>query len=108
MLYWDCRPYPSSRWTEPSFLGQVTSFPPTPRMHHLPAPPPYSPFLPAAPPPPPPLSHGGPFQPGNFYYGPNQTLQAAGEERNAVATLANYIEGACLSIRGEEPVWRPY
>ncbi|XP_068424062.1 runt-related transcription factor 2 [Clinocottus analis] len=121
----DCRAFPSSRWTsEPSFLGQVTSlassFTPTPRMHHLPAlpyssqPAAYGSFLSSAPPPPPlpplppPLSHSGPFQPASFYYGPNQTLQAAGEERNVVATLANYIEGACLSMRGEEPVWRPY
>uniref|UniRef100_A0A8C2YZ53 Runt domain-containing protein n=1 Tax=Cyclopterus lumpus TaxID=8103 RepID=A0A8C2YZ53_CYCLU len=114
----DCRSYPSSRWTcEPSFLGQVTSlaspFTTTPRMHHLPAlsystqPTAYGSFMSSAPPPPP-LSHSGPFQPGNFYYGPNQSLQTMGEDRNVVASLANYIEGACLSIRGEEPVWRPY
>ncbi|XP_054456345.1 runt-related transcription factor 3-like [Anoplopoma fimbria] len=114
----DCRSFSSSLWTnEPSFLGQMTSlassFTPSPRMHHLPAlsystqPTAYSSFLSSAPPPPP-LSHSGPFQPGSFYYGPNQTLQTTGEERNVVTTLANYIEGACLSMRGEEPVWRPY
>lgn len=124
----DCRSFSSSLWTnEPSFLGHVTSlsssFTPNPRMHHLPAlsyssqPTPYSSYLsspppPSAPPPPhhpppPPLSHSGPFQSGSFYYGPNQPHQPAGEDRN-VTTLSNYIEGACLSIRGEEPVWRPY
>uniref|UniRef100_A0A3B4UMM9 Runt-related transcription factor 3-like n=1 Tax=Seriola dumerili TaxID=41447 RepID=A0A3B4UMM9_SERDU len=115
--------FTSSLWTnEPSFLGHVTSltssFTPTPRMHHLPTLPyttqasPYSSYLssppPPLPPPPPPLSHSGPFQPGSFYYGPNQPLQTAGEDRNIVTSLTNYIEGACLSIRGEEPVWRPY
>lgn len=114
----DSRSFSSSLWTnEPSFLGQVTSltssFTPNPRMHHLPAlsysthPTPYSSYL-SSPPPPPPLSHSGPFQPGSFYYGPNQPLQTTGEDRNVVAALTNYIEGACLSIRGEEPVWRPY
>ncbi|XP_074503474.1 runt-related transcription factor 2 [Sebastes fasciatus] len=108
----DCRSFPSSLWSnEPSFLSQVTSFTPNPRMHHLPAlsyssqPSPYCSYLP---PPPAPLSHGGPFQPGSFYYGPNQPLQTAGEDRNVVTALSNYIEGACLSLRGEEPVWRPY
>ncbi|KAK2824610.1 hypothetical protein Q5P01_021785 [Channa striata] len=111
----DGRSFPSSLWTnEPSFLGQVTnhssSFTPCPRMHHLAAlpfpaqPPPYGSYLSSAPPP---LSHSGSFQPGSFYYGSNQPLQSAGEERN-VATALNYVEGACLSIRGEEPVWRPY
>ncbi|XP_022603920.1 runt-related transcription factor 3-like [Seriola dumerili] len=119
----DSRSFTSSLWTnEPSFLGHVTSltssFTPTPRMHHLPTLPyttqasPYSSYLssppPPLPPPPPPLSHSGPFQPGSFYYGPNQPLQTAGEDRNIVTSLTNYIEGACLSIRGEEPVWRPY
>ncbi|XP_041802937.1 RUNX family transcription factor 2a [Chelmon rostratus] len=115
----DCRAFSSSLWTnEPSFLGQVTSlsssFTPSPRLHHLPAlsyptqPTPYSSYLTSPPPPPPPLSHSGPFQPGNFYYGPNQPLQTPGEDRNIVTALTNYIEGACLSIRGEEPVWRPY
>ncbi|KAI3363458.1 hypothetical protein L3Q82_012072 [Scortum barcoo] len=115
----DCRSFSSSlRANEPSFLGQVTSvassFTPTPRMHHLPAlsysaqPTPYSSYLSSPPPPPPPLSHSGPFQPGSFYYGPNQPHQSAGEDRNVVTALTNYIEGACLSIRGEEPVWRPY
>uniref|UniRef100_A0A8C5GDV7 Runt-related transcription factor 3-like n=1 Tax=Gouania willdenowi TaxID=441366 RepID=A0A8C5GDV7_GOUWI len=106
----DCR----SLWTsEPSFLGQVNSLSSTfaapPRMHHLPTlsysvqpPPPYGSFLSN---PPPPLSHSGTFQPGNFYYGPNQS---GGDERNIVTALSNYIEGACLSMRGEEPVWRPY
>ncbi|XP_073338098.1 runt-related transcription factor 2 [Pagrus major] len=115
----DCRSFSSSLWTsEPSFLGQVTSltssFPPNPRMHHLPTltystqPSPYSSYL-SSPPPPPPLSHSGPFQPGSYYnYGPNQPLQTAGEDRNVIAALSNYIEGACLSLRGEEPVWRPY
>ncbi|XP_027136670.1 runt-related transcription factor 2 isoform X3 [Larimichthys crocea] len=125
----DCRSFSSSLWTnEPSFLGHVTSlsssFTPNPRMHHLPAlsyssqptpyssylsspPPPSAPPPPPHPPPPPPLSHSGPFQSGSFYYGPNQPHQPAGEDRN-VTTLSNYIEGACLSLRGEEPVWRPY
>lgn len=115
----DCRSFPSSLWTtEPSFLGQVTSltssFPSNPRMHHLPAltystqPSPYGSYL-SSPPPPPPLSHSGPFQPGSYYnYGPNQPLQTAGEDRNVITALSNYIEGACLSLRGEEPVWRPY
>ncbi|XP_045920837.1 runt-related transcription factor 3-like [Micropterus dolomieu] len=117
----DCRSFSSTLWTNDStFLGQVTSsFTPSPRMHHLPAlsystqHTPYSSYLssappPPPPPPPPPLSHSGPFQPGSFYYGPNQQLQTTGEDRNVVAALTNYIEGACLSIRGEEPVWRPY
>ncbi|XP_037322084.2 RUNX family transcription factor 2a [Pungitius pungitius] len=101
----------SCRWTnEPSLLA--SSFTPSPRMHHLPSlsystqPTGYTSFLSS--PPPPALSHSGPFQPSSFYYGPNQTYQTAGEERNAVTTLANYIEGACLPMRGEEPVWRPY
>ncbi|XP_049926515.1 runt-related transcription factor 3-like [Epinephelus moara] len=115
----DCRSFASSLWTnEPPFLGQVTSltssFTPGPRMHHLPPlsysaqPTPYSSYLSSPPPPPPPLSHNGPFQTGSFYYGPNQPLQNMGEDRNVVTALTNYIEGACLSIRGEEPVWRPY
>ncbi|XP_047459553.1 runt-related transcription factor 3-like [Mugil cephalus] len=114
----DCRSFSSSLWTsEPSFLSQVTSltssFAPTPRMHHLPTlpyssqPPPYSSYLSS---PPPPLTHNGPFQPpSSFYYGPNQPLQTAGEDRTvATQTQANYLEGAYLSMRGEEPVWRPY
>ncbi|KAF7651107.1 hypothetical protein LDENG_00115580 [Lucifuga dentata] len=118
----DCRSFSSSLWTnEPSFLSQVTSlassFTPSPRMHHLPAlpyssppPPPYTSYLspPPPPPPPPPLSHSGSFQPGSFYYRQNQPLQTVGEDRNSVTALTNYIEGACLSIRGEESVWRPY
>ncbi|KAL7383443.1 hypothetical protein ABVT39_010788 [Epinephelus coioides] len=114
----DCRSFTSSLWTnEPLFPGQVTSltssFTPGPRMHHLPPlsysaqPTPYSSYL-SSPPLPPPLSHNGPFQAGSFYYGPNQPLQNMGEDRNVVTALTNYIEGACLSIRGEEPVWRPY
>ncbi|XP_053292458.1 runt-related transcription factor 3-like [Pleuronectes platessa] len=119
----DCRAFSSTLWTnEPSFLGHVTSltssFNPNPRMHHLPGlhfssqPPPYSSYLSSPPPPPPPpppqLSHSGAFQPGGFCYGPNHSLPSAGEDRNVVAALTNYIEGACLSIRGDEPVWRPY
>uniref|UniRef100_A0A665UP57 Runt domain-containing protein n=1 Tax=Echeneis naucrates TaxID=173247 RepID=A0A665UP57_ECHNA len=85
-------------------------------MHHLPVlpystqSPPYSSYLSSPPPPPPPpaLSHGGAFQPSNFYYGSNQPLQTTGEDRNVITALTNYIEGACLTIRGEEPVWRPY
>ncbi|KAJ4918841.1 hypothetical protein JOQ06_022259 [Pogonophryne albipinna] len=98
----DCRSFPSSLWTnEASFLGQMSS----PRMHHLSystQPPPYSYLSP------PPLSHSGPFQPSSFYYGPNQMIQSTGDDRNVVSALSNYIEGACLSLRGEEPVWRPY
>uniref|UniRef100_A0A7N9AY34 RUNX family transcription factor 2a n=1 Tax=Mastacembelus armatus TaxID=205130 RepID=A0A7N9AY34_9TELE len=80
------------------------------QMHHLPAlpystQPAYSSYLSSPPPPPPPLS--GPFQPGSFYYGPNQPLPPTGEDRS-ILTALNYIEGTCLSIRGEEPVWRPY
>ncbi|CAB1437628.1 unnamed protein product [Pleuronectes platessa] len=109
----DCRAFSSALWTnEPSFLGHVTSltssFNPSPRMHHLPGlhfssqPPPYSSYLSSPPPPPPPppqLSHSGAFQPGGFCYGPNHSLPSAGEDRNVVAALTNYIEGACLSIR---------
>ncbi|XP_075993317.1 runt-related transcription factor 2-like [Genypterus blacodes] len=116
----DCRPFSSLWANETSFLGQVTS--PSPRMHHLPAlpysspPAPYASFrcpppFRAPPPyrsPPPPLSHASPFQPGSFYYGPNQPLHTVGEDRSGFSVLTNYIEGAGLSIRGEEPVWRPY
>ncbi|XP_016892644.1 runt-related transcription factor 2 isoform X2 [Cynoglossus semilaevis] len=120
----DCKPRPFSLWTkEPSFRGHVTSltssFVPSPKMHHIPAlsyssqPPPYSSYLSSPPLPPPPstapLSHCGPFQPGGFYYGSNQPLQAAAEEdRSFVSALSNYIDGTCISIRGDEPVWRPY
>lgn len=116
----DCRSFSSSLWTsEPSFLGQVTSlsssFTPSPRMHHLPAfsystqATPYSSYLSSpTPPPPPSLSHSGSFQPGSFFYGQNQQFHTMGEDRNIVTALTNYIEGACLSLRGEEPVWRPY
>ncbi|KAM4607399.1 runt-related transcription factor 3-like [Polymixia lowei] len=110
----DSRTLTSSFWTnEPSFLGQVTSlgssFTPTPRMHNLSSisyanPPPYTHYLA----PPPPLNHSGPFQPCSFYYGPNQPLHTTGEDRNIPTPLINHIEGACLSLRGEEPVWRPY
>ncbi|XP_041645695.1 runt-related transcription factor 3-like [Cheilinus undulatus] len=115
----DCRSFSSPLWTsEPPFRGQVTSltptFTPSPRMHHLPAlsypsqPTPYSSYLSSPHPPPPPLSHSGSLQSGSFYYGPNQPHQTTGEDRSVVTALSNYIEGACLSMRGEEPVWRPY
>ncbi|XP_078129017.1 runt-related transcription factor 2 [Sander vitreus] len=114
----DCRSFTSSLWTnEPSFLGQVTSltssFTPSPRMHRLPTlsyptqPTPYSSYSLSSPPPPS-LNHSGSFQPSSFYHGPNQTIQTMGEDRNIVTSLTNYIDGGCLSIRGEEPVWRPY
>nr|AAU14192.1 frRUNT [Takifugu rubripes] len=100
----------------PSFLGQVTSlsspFTPSPRMHHLPTfsyatqPTTYTSYLSS--PPPPPLNHSSSFQPGSFYYGQNQQFYSMAEDRNVVTALTNYIEGACLSMRGEEPVWRPY
>lgn len=113
-----CRSF-SSPWTnEPSFLGQVnslsSSFNSSPRMHHLPGfsystqPPTYSSYLSSPPPPPPPLSHASSFQPGSFYYGQNQQFHSMSEDRNVVTALTSYIEGACLSLRGEEPVWRPY
>ncbi|KAM3862930.1 runt-related transcription factor 2-like [Diretmus argenteus] len=84
-----------------------SSFTPSQRMHHFSAlpytsTPPYTPYLP------PPLSHSGPFQTGTFYYGPNQPLHTTGEDRNVADPLSNHIEGACLSVRGEELVWRPY
>lgn len=124
----DCRSFPSSLWaTDSPFLSQVTSlsssFTPNPRMHHLPAfsytsqPTTYSSYLSSPPPPPPPPptqapppppSHCGTFQPSSFYYGQNQQLHSLGEERSVVTALTNSIEGACLSLRGEEPVWRPY
>ncbi|XP_024864314.1 RUNX family transcription factor 2a [Kryptolebias marmoratus] len=113
----DSRSFSSSLWTnEASFLGQMTSLTstiaPTPRMHHLPPystqPPPYSSSYLSSPPVPPPLSHSGPFQPPSFYYGSNQPLQTTGEDRNIITALTNYIEGACLTMRGDEPVWRPY
>lgn len=117
LFFPDCRSF-SSPWTnEPSFLGQVnslsSSFNPSPRMHHLPTfsystqPTTYSSYL-SSPPPPPPLSHNSSFQPGSFYYGHNQQFHSMSEDRNVVTALTNYIEGACLSLRGEEPVWRPY
>lgn len=113
----DCRSFSSSLWTsEPSFLGQVTSlsssFTPSPRMHHLPTfsyatqPTTYTSYLSS--PQPPPLNHSSSFQPGSFYYGQNQQFYSMAEDRNVVTALTNYIEGACLSMRGEEPVWRPY
>lgn len=106
----------SSLWNnEASFLGQMTSltstFAPTPRTHHLPPystqPPPYSSsYLSSLMPPP--LNHSGPFQTSSFYYRSNQPFQPAGEDRNVITALTNYIEGACLTMRGEEPVWGPY
>ncbi|MED6274992.1 hypothetical protein CHARACLAT_021920, partial [Characodon lateralis] len=115
----DCRSFSSSLWTnEPSLLGQVTSltssFTPAPRLHHLPTvpfstqSPPYNSYLSSAPHVPPLRSHSGPFQAGNFYYGSNQPLQNTGEDRNIVAPMSNYIEGSYLTMRSEEPVWRPY
>lgn len=124
----DCRSFPSSLWaTDSPLLSQVTSlsssFAPNPRMHHLPAfsytsqPTTYSSYLtaphPPPPPPPPqapppPPSHCGSFQPSSFYYGQSQQLHSSGEERSVVTALTSYIEGACLSLRGDEPVWRPY
>ncbi|XP_005810447.1 runt-related transcription factor 3-like [Xiphophorus maculatus] len=115
----DRRSFSSSLWNnESSFLGQVTSltssFTSAPRLHHLPTvpfsahAPPYSSYLSSAAPVPPPLSHSGQFQPSSFYYGSNQPLQSTGEDRNVAAAMANYMEGACLTMRGEEPVWRPY
>lgn len=132
----DCRSFPSPLWaTDSSLLGQVTSlsssFAPNPRMHHLPAfsyssqGTAYSPYLSVPPPPPlppppppppqppqatlpPPLSHCGSFQPNSFCYGQNQHLHSSGEERSVVTALTSYVEGACLYLRGEEPVWRPY
>ncbi|CAG6016427.1 unnamed protein product [Menidia menidia] len=84
----DCRSFPSSLWTtEPSFLGQ---------------PPSYGSYLSSQPPAPPPLSHNGPFQPGSFYYGPNQQIQNAGDDRNSISALTNYIDGAYFSMRGED------
>ena len=113
----DCRSF-SSPWTnEPSFLGQVnslsSSFNPSPRMHHLPTystqPTTYGSYLSSPPPPPPPpLSHNPSFQPGSYYYGQNQHLNSISEDRNVVTALTSFIEGACLSFRGEEPVWRSY
>ncbi|XP_068597338.1 runt-related transcription factor 2 [Brachionichthys hirsutus] len=110
----DCRSFSSSLWANESpFLGQVsslsTSFTPNPRMPHLP-PLSYSQHTPynSYVTPPPPLSQSGSFQHSSLYYGPNQQLQTTGEDRNAVTALNNYFEGACLSMRREEPVWRPY
>ncbi|CAL8298432.1 unnamed protein product [Merluccius merluccius] len=97
----------SSFWpSETSLFGPVTSLAPpfTTRMHSLssmPYPNPASPYPHYIPP----LSHSGPFQPGNFYCGPNQALHPMGD----ISTqLMNHVEGTCLSIRGDEPVWRPY
>ena len=98
----ECKAYSSAIWTsEPSFLGHVTSLGSS-LSQHLPhayssAGSAYGSYLPPAQPPP--LSHSG-----AFYYGANGAV----EERGVVNSLANYIEGACLSVRGEEPVWRPY
>lgn len=95
--------YSSSFWTnEPSLLGHMTSlsssFTPSPRVHQLPALP-YSTPTPAF------SSYQSPPLSGSFYFGPNHV---PGDDRNIVNALATYIEGACLSVRGEEPVWRPY
>uniref|UniRef100_A0A3P9NAF9 Runt-related transcription factor 3-like n=1 Tax=Poecilia reticulata TaxID=8081 RepID=A0A3P9NAF9_POERE len=110
----DRRSFSSSLWSnESSFLGQVTSltssFTSAPRLHHLPTvpfsahAPPYSSYLSSAPSVPPPLSHSS-----SFYYGSNQPIQSTGEDRSVATAMANYMEGACLTMRGEEPVWRPY
>uniref|UniRef100_A0A673CLY0 Runt domain-containing protein n=1 Tax=Sphaeramia orbicularis TaxID=375764 RepID=A0A673CLY0_9TELE len=112
----NCRPLSSSLWTnEPSLLGHMSSlsssFTPSPRLHHVPALPystPATTYNSYLSPPPPPLNHSVSLPPSGFYYGPNQQLQNTGEDRNVVSAMANYIEGACLSVRGEEPVWRPY
>ncbi|XP_061645329.1 runt-related transcription factor 3-like isoform X2 [Phyllopteryx taeniolatus] len=95
----DCRwsSLSSSLWPgEPSPSGQMVArtspFPAPPRMHRrLPA----TLLGPAATPS---LSHAGPF-----YYGPNRADGGA-----AAAGSGAYIEGACFTLRGEEPVWRPY
>uniref|UniRef100_A0A3B3ZAV5 Runt domain-containing protein n=1 Tax=Periophthalmus magnuspinnatus TaxID=409849 RepID=A0A3B3ZAV5_9GOBI len=102
----ECKTYSSTIWTnEPSFLGHMTSLSSSLSQHlphaYAPAAAPYGSYLP--PPQPPPLSHSG-----SFYYGANQHLHGSGDERGVVNTLTNYIEGACLPVRGEEPVWRPY
>ncbi|XP_055018776.1 RUNX family transcription factor 2a [Boleophthalmus pectinirostris] len=102
----ECKAYSSTIWTnEPSFLGHMTSLSSSLSQHlphaYTPATAAYGSYLP--PPQPPPLSHSG-----SFYYGANQQLHGPGDERGMVNTLTNYIEGACLSVRGEEPVWRPY
>ncbi|KAJ0005282.1 hypothetical protein NQD34_011496 [Periophthalmus magnuspinnatus] len=78
-----------------------SSGPSAPASRYAPAAAPYGSYLP--PPQPPPLSHSG-----SFYYGANQHLHGSGDERGVVNTLTNYIEGACLPVRGEEPLWRPY
>uniref|UniRef100_A0A8C6UNQ1 Runt domain-containing protein n=1 Tax=Neogobius melanostomus TaxID=47308 RepID=A0A8C6UNQ1_9GOBI len=102
----ECKSYSSTIWTnEPSFLGHVTSLSSS-LSQHLPhaytsASAAYGSYLPS---PQPPL-HG---HSGTFYYGANQQFHGPGDERGMTNTLANYIEGACLSVRGEEPVWRPY
>ncbi|CAL1577793.1 unnamed protein product [Knipowitschia caucasica] len=100
----ECKAYSSTIWTsEPSFLGHMTSLSSSLSQHlphaYTPSSAAYGPYLPS--PQPPPLSQGGPL-----YYGANQ--HGPGEERSMFNTLTNYMEGACLSIRGEEPVWRPY
>ncbi|XP_057703556.1 RUNX family transcription factor 2a [Corythoichthys intestinalis] len=106
-----CRSSSSLLWSrETSLLGQMaaltSSFPPPPRMRHhalaFPSQPPgYTSYFNSAPPPP--LTHGGPF-----YYGPNQAIQSAGEDGGVIAALSTFMEGACFTLRGEEPVWRPY
>lgn len=118
LFFLDCRSFSSPLTNEPPLLGQVnslsSSFNPNPRMHHLSTfsystqPTTYSSYLSSPPPPPPSLSHNSSFQPCSFYYGQNQQFHSMSEDRNMVTSLTNYIEGTCLSLRGEEPVWRPY
>ncbi|KAM9808646.1 runt-related transcription factor 2 isoform 1-T1 [Syngnathus typhle] len=120
----DCRTWSSSSlWSsEPSLLGQMaaltSSFPPPITMRHQQQrqcqrqchpvlsysaqPPVCASYLNSTSHPP--LSHGGPY-----YYGPNQAIQTGDDGGTAAAVaLSAYIEGACLTLRGEEPVWRPY
>ncbi|XP_061693235.1 runt-related transcription factor 3-like [Syngnathoides biaculeatus] len=108
----------SSLWGgEPSLLDQVAAltspFPAPPTMHRRHPcraalvssgqPPAYASYLSSAAPPP--LNHAGPF-----HYGPNQAAQSAAGDGGvaAAAALSAYMEGACFTLRGEEPMWRPY
>ncbi|XP_051935380.1 protein lozenge-like isoform X2 [Hippocampus zosterae] len=117
----DCRSASSSLWSgEPSLLGQMaaltSSFPAPPRMHphhhqhhrqrhvalsYAAQPAAYASYLSSAPAPP--LSHSGPF-----FYAPNQAIESVGDDGGVAAAVSAYIEGACFTLRGEEPVWRPY
>uniref|UniRef100_A0A3Q2YF63 Runt-related transcription factor 1-like n=1 Tax=Hippocampus comes TaxID=109280 RepID=A0A3Q2YF63_HIPCM len=116
----DCRSSSSLWSSEPSLLGQMaaltSSFPAPPRMHphhhqhhrqrhatlsYAAQPAAYASYLSSAPAPP--LSHGGPF-----FYAPNQAIESVGDDGGVAAALSAYIEGACFTLRGEEPVWRPY